>query len=157
MIELSTSAKDSPRNASRLESAAPSSSPVDSRTVANRQCWATADSPAAITPKCVWVLPTSTTSSIPGTLSRVERRAAHRHPLAGAECFQRVGQPPGPRKLERRIELEQRDEHEPARREVPVRKRQPLRGVFERVEQQHIDVDRPRSVPGSARRATELA
>ena len=38
-----------------------------------------------------------------------------------------------------------------------MRKRQPLRGVFERVEQQHIDVDRPRSVPGSARRATELA
>ena len=51
-----------PRSSSRLRSAAPSSSAVDWRTVAKRQC-STSRSPSKA-PKWVWVLPTSTASSI---------------------------------------------------------------------------------------------
>ena len=51
-----------PRSASRLRSAAPSSSAVESRTVAKRQC-STSSSPSKV-PKWVCVLPTSTTRSI---------------------------------------------------------------------------------------------
>src|SRR3954470_22248918 len=51
-----------PRSASRLRSTAPSSSAVDSRTVAKRQCWTRA--PSRNVPRCVWVLPASTTRSM---------------------------------------------------------------------------------------------
>src|SRR3954454_14650394 len=56
------SAKLIPRSSSRLRSAAPSSSAVDVRTVAKRQC-STSRSPSKV-PKWVWVLPTSTTRSM---------------------------------------------------------------------------------------------
>src|SRR4051812_43855717 len=51
-----------PRSASRLRSTAPSSSAVDSRTVAKRQCWTRA--PSRNVPRWVCVLPASTTSSM---------------------------------------------------------------------------------------------
>src|SRR3954447_26294337 len=51
-----------PRRASRLRSTAPSSSAVDSRTVAKRQCWTRA--PSRNVPRCVCVLPASTTRSM---------------------------------------------------------------------------------------------
>src|SRR5215213_1692077 len=60
------SAKPRSRRASRLRSRAPSSSAVDSRTVAKRQS-CTSSSPRK-TPRCVCVLPTSTTSSTVGGL-----------------------------------------------------------------------------------------
>src|SRR4051794_10906273 len=63
-IDAVRSSRVTPRSSSRLRSAAPSSSAVDSRTVANRQC-STSSSPRHV-PKCVWVLPTSTTRSMGG-------------------------------------------------------------------------------------------
>src|SRR3954471_23777162 len=51
-----------PRRPSSARSAAPSSSVVESRTVAKRQC-STRSVPSKV-PKWVWVFPTSTTSSI---------------------------------------------------------------------------------------------
>src|SRR3954452_10271377 len=62
MIEASRSSNDCPRSSSRLAKAAPSSSPVDSRTVAKRQC--STSSASRKVPKWVWVLPTSTTRSM---------------------------------------------------------------------------------------------
>src|SRR3954452_9988129 len=61
-IDALRSSSVTPRSSSRLRSAAPSSSAVDSRTVANRQC--STSSPSRHVPKCVWVLPTSTTRSM---------------------------------------------------------------------------------------------
>src|SRR5215218_7228998 len=55
------SPKPSRRSSSRLLRRAPSSSAVDSRTVAKRQSW-TSSSPR-YAPRWVWVFPTSTTSS----------------------------------------------------------------------------------------------
>src|SRR4051812_42723262 len=63
-IEALMSAKVMPRSSSSVASRAPSSSAVDSRTVAKRQC-STSSVPLKV-PKCVWVLPTSTTRSISG-------------------------------------------------------------------------------------------
>ncbi len=96
------SASANPRNASRFESAAPSSSWVDSRTVANRQCSVGCEPPSSNTPKCVCVLPTSTTSSI-GELHQCWAAAAHC--LSPAERFQRVGQPRPVGKREFGVEL----------------------------------------------------
>src|SRR3954470_21613718 len=61
-IDALRSSSVTPRSSSRLRSAAPSSSAVDSRTVAKRQC--SMSSPSRQVPKCVCVLPTSTTSSM---------------------------------------------------------------------------------------------
>src|SRR3954454_4150468 len=63
-IDALRSSRVTPRSSSRLRSAAPSSSAVDSRTVAKRQC--SISSPSRHVPKCVWVLPTSTTRSMAG-------------------------------------------------------------------------------------------
>ncbi len=65
-IDASMSSKESPRSSSRLRSAAPSSSAVESRTVAKRQC-CTRRSPSKA-PSSAWVcvLPASTTRSIGG-------------------------------------------------------------------------------------------
>src|SRR3954469_2172075 len=60
-MEASRSRMSMPRRSSSARSAAPSSSAVDSRTVAKRQC-CTRSVPSKV-PKCVWVLPTSTTRS----------------------------------------------------------------------------------------------
>src|SRR4051794_41744346 len=60
-MEASRSRMSMPRRSSSARSAAPRSSAVDSRTVAKRQC-CTRSVPSKV-PKCVWVLPTSTTSS----------------------------------------------------------------------------------------------
>src|SRR3954468_19094407 len=61
-IDALRSCSVTPRSSSRLRSAAPSSSAVDSRTVAKRQC--SMSSPSRQVPKCVFILPTSTTSSM---------------------------------------------------------------------------------------------
>src|SRR5919112_3362239 len=63
-IDALRSPSPTPRSSSRLRSAAPSSSAVDVRTVAKRQC-SISSSPRYV-PKCVCVLPTSTTSSMGG-------------------------------------------------------------------------------------------
>src|SRR3954471_11159281 len=60
-IDASRSSMLIPRRSSSARSAAPSSSAVDSRTVAKRQC-STSSVPRKV-PKWVWVLPTSTTRS----------------------------------------------------------------------------------------------
>src|SRR5215210_3659588 len=67
-IDASRSASPTPRSSSSARRRAPSSSAVDSRTVAKRQC-SSSCSPRNV-PKCVWVLPTSTTSSIPRVYAR---------------------------------------------------------------------------------------
>src|SRR2546421_7353239 len=59
--EASRSSNPRPRRASRLRSAAPNSSAVDSRTVAKRQC--STSSSSRKVPMCVCVLPMSTASS----------------------------------------------------------------------------------------------
>src|SRR6476469_10452779 len=63
-IDALRSVKDIPRSSSSAASRAPSSSAVDSRTVAKRQC-CSSSVPLKV-PKWVWVLPTSTTRSISG-------------------------------------------------------------------------------------------
>src|SRR5213083_948604 len=60
-----------PRRRSRFDSAAPSSSAVDSRTLAKRQC-STSSVPRNV-PRCVWVLPTSTTRSMVRQDARMTR------------------------------------------------------------------------------------
>ena len=65
-IDASRSPSPSPRSSSRLRSMAPSSSAVESRTVAKRQC-STSSSPVKA-PKWVWVLPTSRTRSMAARL-----------------------------------------------------------------------------------------
>src|SRR6476660_7786442 len=86
-IELDTSLNETPRSSSRFPSAAPSSSAVDSRTVAKRQC-SRSSSPRKV-PKWVWVLPTSTTSSMEGDYAdrmRVKLYALPAsHPCAAVE------------------------------------------------------------------------
>src|SRR3954469_5378664 len=61
-IDAVRSPSVTPRSSSSERSAAPSSSAVDSRTVAKRQC--STSSPSRQVPKCVCVLPTSTTRSM---------------------------------------------------------------------------------------------
>src|SRR4051794_24232707 len=61
-IDALRSSSVTPRSSSSDRSAAPSSSAVDSRTVAKRQC--STSSPSRHVPKCVWVFPTSTTRSM---------------------------------------------------------------------------------------------
>src|SRR3954465_2846475 len=63
-IDALRSSSVPPRSARRLRSAAPSSSAVDSRTVAKRQC--STSSPSRHGPKCVWVLPPWTTGRLGG-------------------------------------------------------------------------------------------
>src|ERR1700738_3821235 len=109
------SAKPKPRSPSRLESTAPSSSRVDSGTVANRQCSAISVLPSAKTPKWVWVLPTSTTSSM-GALHQCRAGAADL--LAWPECLQPTGQALAAGQGQLGIELEQGHEYEPARADL---------------------------------------
>src|ERR1700754_4336719 len=104
-IDASRSASVTPRSSRRLRSAAPSSSAVDSRTVAKRQC--STSSPLRHVPKCVWVLPTSTTRSM-GAQSMfrtvaIDLYVVHgSHPCAAVEralelkglAFRRVELPP---------------------------------------------------------------
>src|SRR4051812_7864270 len=85
-IDAFRSASPTPRSSSRLRSAAPSSSLVDVRTVAKRQC-SISSSPRNV-PKWVWVLPTSTTRSI----------AAH-HANPRAPHGSRLGSRPMPARL----------------------------------------------------------
>src|SRR3954452_20473255 len=61
-IDASSAFMSIPRRSSSARSAAPSSSAVDSRTVAKRQCW-TRSVPRKV-PKCVCVFPTSTTNNM---------------------------------------------------------------------------------------------
>src|SRR3954454_4476195 len=61
-IELVSVDRSIPRSPSSARRAAPSSSAVDSRTVAKRQC-STRSVPSKV-PKWVWVFPTSTTSNM---------------------------------------------------------------------------------------------
>src|SRR4029078_10205489 len=104
-IEASRSASVTPRSSSRLRSAAPSSSAVDSRTVAKRPC--STSSPSCQVPKWVWVFPTSTTSSMAGqSMFRpvaIDLYVVHgSHPRAGVEralemkglAFRRIELPP---------------------------------------------------------------
>src|SRR3954465_4758440 len=70
-IDALMSEKLMPRSSSSVASRAPSSSAVDSRTVAKRQC-STSSVPLKV-PKWVWVLPTSTTRSTVGQDARMTR------------------------------------------------------------------------------------
>src|SRR3954451_24133778 len=92
-IEDVRSGRPTPRSSTRLRSAAPSSSEVDIRTVAKRQC-STSSSTRKV-PKWVWALPTSTTRSMGadhgragrgGPLSPVKLYVVHgSHPCATVE------------------------------------------------------------------------
>src|SRR3954447_1752064 len=95
-----------PRSASRLRRTAPSSSAVDSRTVAKRQCWTSA--PSRKVPRWVWVLPASTTRSMDAHIRLAPAVAATlyavpaSHPCAAVEralelkgiAYRRVDLPP---------------------------------------------------------------
>src|SRR3954463_9014114 len=106
-----TSSSESLRSASSPTSTVASSSAVASRTVAKRQC-STSSSSRNI-PRWVCVVPTSTASSI-------RARSKHADPLDALtlEAIERV--PVG----QRRVELQQGDEHEAAALQVAVRQRQ---------------------------------
>src|SRR5437764_14575468 len=95
----------SPRSSSSPTSTVASSSEVDSRTVARRPC--STSEPSRNIPMWVWVLPTSTASSIRRGLSPL-------HPLAH-QRRQRVCQLSAVRQRQLWVELEQRLEHETAR------------------------------------------
>src|ERR1700722_14653423 len=104
------SAKPSPRSSSRLRSAAPSSSEVEPRSVAKRQC--SVISPSRTAPKWVWVLPTSTTRSTGGLCGQRKARAPPAPPLLESEHGERVRERLPRRRRELELELEQRDQHE---------------------------------------------
>ena len=124
------SANASPRSASRFDSGAPSSSRVDSRTVAKRQCSASW-SPSGVEHAEVRL-------GVADVDDEQHRRnytsggphAAHR--LAGAEGRELVGQPLARRQRQLGVELEQRHEHEAPRADLGMRQRQPRRAVRER-------------------------
>src|SRR5256885_15440832 len=88
----------SPRSSSRPTSTVASSSEVDSRTVAKRQC-STSERSRNI-PMWVWVLPTSTASSIRRGLSPL-------HPLVH-QRRQGIGQARAVGQRQLRVELQQR-------------------------------------------------
>ena len=112
-----------PRSASRFESAAPSSSRVESRTVAKRQ------SSAIVVPR----VGTRRSASV---CFRRRRRAASDHYSSagparrtswpGPERGQTVGEPVAAGQRELGIELEQGDEHEPPRADLGMGQAQPL-------------------------------
>src|SRR5277367_5953168 len=111
------SAKPRPRSSSRLRTTAPSSSEVDERTLATRQC--STISPSRTAPKWVCVLPTSTTRSTRGLCAFLvrqrESRARAAHALIERQRRERVGEAlaRGRRQLE--VEFEQRDQDEAPR------------------------------------------
>src|SRR5579863_3253506 len=150
------SENDRPRSASRLDSAAPSSSEVELRTVAKRQCSSIAP-PSETAPKCVCVLPTSTTRSTCGLCVHAQRRAVPANTLVEGQHGERVGQPLARRRAQLEVELEQRDQHEAPREDLLVRDVEGVRVVFDIAEQQQVDVNRPRTVPGAAGGAAEVA
>src|SRR3954470_2394422 len=128
-----TSSSESLRRASSPTRTVASSSAVASRTVAKRQC-STRSSSRNI-PRWVCVLPTSTASSI-------RARSKHADPL-DALTFQAVERVAV---RERRVELEQRDEHEAAGRDLWVRQCQTLGRHLDVTEEKQVDVDDARAV-----------
>src|SRR5689334_8461115 len=93
---------ESPRSSSRPTSTVASSSDVDSRTVAKRQC--STSEPSRNIPMWVWVFPTSTASSIARGLSPL-------HPLVH-QPGQGVGEASAVGQREIGIKLEQGLQHE---------------------------------------------
>ena len=151
------SAKPRPRSASRLRSAAPSSSEVEPRSVAKRQC--STISPSRTAPKWVCVLPTSTTRSTRG-LCGAERQGggpARRTPSSKRSTASASASrsPAGVASVE--VELEQRDQHEAPREHLLVGQRRRSERYSSVAEQQHVDVDRARAVARAAGGAAELA
>src|SRR3954452_18972592 len=120
-----TSSSESLRSARSPTSTVASSAAVASRTVAKRQC-STSSSSRNI-PRWVCVLPTSTASSI-------RARSKHADPLDALtlEAIERL--PVG----QRRIELEERHEHEAPRRDLRVWQRQTLGAQRDVSEQQQV-------------------
>ena len=147
------SAKPNPRSASRLVSAAPSSSAVDSRTVAKRQSLR----PALARRRCRGASACCRRRR-PAACSRPDVQGTARRVLRpGPRSRQRVGRAPGPGTSRSGVELEQRHEHEPPRGDLAVRQRQPLGRVLRSPEQQQVDVDRPRPVLDVAVLAADCA
>src|SRR5579875_2373608 len=158
------SEKPRTRNASRPESSEASSSAVDSRTVAKRHCSAIVSEPGTQTPKWVWVLPTSTTSSLPCALCSAigaglygERRSGDADLLTASQRGERASEPLAAGQRQIRVELEQRHEHEPAAGDLLVREPEPLRFVLAVVQQQDVDVDHARAVAGAAGGPADLS
>ena len=159
----SRSPRWSARSSSRLFSAEPSSSAVDSRTVANRQC-SSSSSPRKV-PKCVWVLPTSTASSTARLSPPLvdcrgldERRPDPADRLALPErprARRRARRPSGVRRPGSSSSSGTSTKRR--RHDLGVGQPQALRLVDEVAEQQHVDVDRARAVARPARAPAELA
>src|SRR3954466_13576903 len=96
-----------------------SSSAVASRTVAKRQC--STSSSSRNMPRWVWVLPTSTASSM-------DARSKHADPLDALtlERVQGVGEPRAVGQGQPGVDLQKRHEHETARQDIAVRERQAI-------------------------------
>src|SRR3954454_11295803 len=154
-MAASTSSSVSPRRCSRPTSTVASSSAVDSRTVAKRQC-STSASPRNM-PMCVWVLPTSTASSIAARLSLVYLQGAELAHSLVHQPGQHIREPRAIRQHQVGVQLEQRLEHEAPRPDLRMRQAEAVRGVLEPIEQQQVDVDLARRVPHSAGLAPQLA
>ena len=149
------SAKPRPRRPSRFESAAPSSSRVESRTVAKRQCSDTVSAPSGKTPKCVCVFPTSTTSSI-GAITPARGRCGvppvrRRRPASASVRARPSGNVSSGRSSSSGTSTNRRELTSACGR------RQALGGVLEVAQQQQVDVDHPRSVAQPAGRPADLA
>src|SRR4051812_4455072 len=138
-----TSSSESLRSASSPTSTVASSSAVASRTVAKRQC-STSSSSRNI-PRWVCVLPTSTASSI-------SARSKHADPLDALtlEAVERGAI------RKRRVELEQRLEHEAAVEDVAMRKGEPVGAHLDVTEEEQVDVDDARAVADLAEVPPEL-
>ena len=70
---------------------------------------------------------------------------------------QALGQPVAVGQAQLRVELEQRHQHEAARADLGVGQRQPLGADTQITQQQDVDVDHPRAMPGAAGGAADLA
>ena len=79
------------------------------------------------------------------------RRGEEPRLLALAERVERVLQLRTVRQRQRRVELEQRKQHEPARAHLGVRQRQAVGLELDIAEQQQVEVDRARAVARAAR------
>src|SRR5215216_4042885 len=79
-------------------------------------------------------------------LTALDERADALDSLPRSQRIERRGEPRAVGQGQLGVELEQRDEHEPAARQLGVRNGEPLALQLEVAEQQDVEVDRPRSV-----------
>src|SRR5882757_5989630 len=132
-----------PRSRNRAAMRMASSSEVVVREVAKRKC--SASSSPRNMPRWVWVLPTSIAMST-GKLSAGSKGSEAGDALVGNLRQGRLQE-----LWMRRVQLQQRLQHEAAVHQLRVWNPQLGRPMLAAIDQQQVDVDRPRRVPGRVR------